>query len=340
MAKVIAEYIDRLVNIEMRQMGGLPRGTTHQLYEAARNYHKEPLTYLAASKLIEHIKPNDNVIIATGAGVPPWLPKGETDGPLGAASIARAIDIGLGGKPILVGEGRCIPPIAATVEAAGLMVSDSELFNKRDHVAMVMEYPLGEKKGAEFAEELMNKFNPKAIICIEKHGPSASGKYHSIMGIGREPDSVANVKFLVEKASSKKVLTIGVGDGGNEIGFGNIYDDVKRIQKFGPKCQCPCGAGIGTVTKADVLVAAAVSNWGAYGISAMLAFMLKKPRLLQDIDMEYRMLEASIRAGAMDGLYTDMSMYVDGTSFETQKSIVTMLKEIVSNALVEQPRHW
>ena len=52
------------------------------------------------------------------------------------------------------------------------------------------------------------------------------------------------------------------------------------------------------------------------------------------------MLEASIRAGAMDGLYTDMSMYVDGTSFETQKSIVTMLKEIVSNALVEQPRHW
>lgn len=84
MAKIVAEYIDRLINIEMRQTGGIPRGVTHRLYEAAREFHKEPLTYLAASKLIEAVGPKDHVIIATGAGVAPWLPKGETDGPLGA----------------------------------------------------------------------------------------------------------------------------------------------------------------------------------------------------------------------------------------------------------------
>lgn len=340
MAKIVAEYIDRLINIEMRQMGGLPRGISHQLYEAARAFHKEPLTYLAASKLVDCVNPGDNVIIATGAGVPPWLPKGETDGPLGAASLARAIDIGLGGKPILVGEGRCLPPIIDTTVAAGLMVCDEDLFKKRDHVAMAFEYPLGEVEGEKYADELMDKFNAKAIICVEKHGPSASGKYHSIMGIGREPDMVANVKFLVEKAQKTGILTIGIGDGGNEIGFGNIYNDVKRIQLYGSKCQCPCGAGIGTVTKADVLVAAAISNWGAYGISAMLAFLLKKPRVLQDVDTEYRMLVASIRAGAMDGLYTDLSMYVDGTTVDTQKSLITILREIVTNALSEQPRHW
>ncbi|HOI23020.1 hypothetical protein SDC9_16255 [bioreactor metagenome] len=340
MAKIMAEYVDRLINIEMRQMGGLPRGVTHALYEAARKFHKEPLTYLAASGLIEAVKPKDHVIIATGAGVAPWLPKGETDGPLGAAALARTIDLGLGGKPVLVGEARCLPPIAATVEAAGLLVADDELFGQRDHVAQVREYPLGEARGEAFASELLEKYNPKAIITVEKHGPSASGKYHSIMGVGRSPESVANVKFLVEAAMAKGILTIGIGDGGNEIGFGNIHEDVRRIQKFGSKCQCPCGAGIATVTKADVLVAAAISNWGAYGIAAMLAFMLKNPRLLHDKDTEYRMLEASIRAGAMDGLYTNLSMYVDGTSCETQLSLITMLHEIVTNGLSEQPRHW
>jgi len=339
-AKIVAEYVDRLVNIEMRQMGGLPRGATNTLYEAPRRIHKEPLTYLAASRLIEAVKPKDCVIIATGAGVAPWLPKGETDGPLGAAALARSIDLGLGGKPVLVGESRCVPPIAATVEAAGLLVADDVLFGQRDHVAQVREYPLGEKQGEAFAKELLEKYSPKAIITVEKHGPSASGKYHSIMGVGRSPDSVANVKFLVEAATEKGILTIGIGDGGNEIGFGNIYDDVKKIQKYGPKCQCPCGAVIATVTKAEVLVAAAISNWGAYGIAAMLAFLLRNPALLHDKDTEYRMLEASIRAGAMDGLYTNLSMFVDGVSCETQLSLITMLREIVTNGLSEQPRHW
>ena len=292
MPEVVAEYIDRLVNTEMRVQGGLPRGVTHQLYEAARRKQGKPITYLAAKLLVDSLKPNDNVVIATGAGVPPWLPKGETDGPPGAASIARALDLGLGAKPIVVGEERCLPPIIASLEAAGITVADEQLFHQRSHVALVLPYPLGEAPGEQAAKDIVAKYNPRAVIAIEKHGPSASGKYHSIMGVGRSPDTVANVKFLVELAAQAGAVTVGVGDGGNEIGFGLIYDDVRRIQLYGEKCQCPCGAGIGTVTKADVLVAAAVSNWGAYGVSAMLAFLLKNERLLQDTETEYRVLDA------------------------------------------------
>jgi hypothetical protein len=160
------------------------------------------------------------------------------------------------------------------------------------------------------------------------------------MGVGRSPDVVANVKFLVERAMAAGVPTVGIGDGGNEIGFGLIHEDVKRIQKYGAKCQCPCGAGIATVTGADVLVAAAISNWGAYGISAMLAFMLENKRVLQDNETEYRMLDACVRAGAMDGLYTSQCMYVDGTSSATQLALITMLGEIVENGLSSQPRNW
>lgn len=339
MPEIIGEYIDRLVNIEMEVQGG-PRGVHHKLYEAARKKQGGPLTYLAAKKLIELIEPGDIVIIATGAGVPPWLPKGETDGPLGAASLARALDIGLDAKTVVVGEERTLDTIKKTFEAAELMIADKELFEKRNHVSLAIPYPLGEKKGEEFAQELINQYNPKAIITIEKHGPSASGKYHSIMGIGRDPASVANVKFLTDLGLEKGIFTLGIGDGGNEIGFGNIYEDVKRIQLYGAKCQCPCGAGIATISKTDILITAAISNWGAYGVSAMISFLLKNIKCLQDEEIEYRMLYACVRAGSMDGVYSSQSMYVDGTSLKTQLALVTMLRQIVENGLIQRTRKW
>lgn len=340
MPQIVGEYIDRLVNIEMRVCGSLPRGVTHQLYEAARKKMQAPLTWLAAELLVKNVKPGDRVVIATGAGVPPWLPRGETDGPLGAAALARALDLGLGAKPIITGEERTMGPNIATVEAAGLMVADEALFGAREHVALAVPYPLGEQAGRAKAEEILQIHTPKAIITVEKHGPSKSGRYHSIMGVGRSPDDVANVRFLTDAAMERGIPVIGIGDGGNEIGFGLIWDDVARIQPHGGKCQCPCGAGIATVSKADVLVAAAISNWGAYGIAAMLAFLLKNENLLQDTDTEYRMLEACIRTGGMDGLYTNLSMFVDGTSLEAQRSMIAMLHEIVHNALLDQKRRW
>lgn len=340
MPEIIGEYIDRLVNIEMRVQGGAPRGVTHSLYEAARKKQGKPLTYLAAKKLIELLQPKDIAIIATGAGVPPWLPKGETDGPLGAASLARALDIGLNVKTIVVGEERTLEPTKKSFEAAEIMIVDEEMFWKRNHVTLALPYPLGEKNGEDFAYKLIKKYKPKVIITIEKHGPSASGKYHSIMGVGRSPELVANVKFLTDLAQEQNIFTIGIGDGGNEIGFGNIYEDVRKIQTYGKKCQCPCGAGIATVSKADILVTGAISNWGAYGISAMLSFLLKNKKVLQDETIENRMLEACVCAGAMDGVYSNQSMYVDGTSLKTQLALVTMLRQIVGNGLICQPRKW
>ena len=338
--EIIGEYIDCLVNIEMRVQGGVPRGMSHKLYKAAREKQGKPLTYLAAKKLIELLRVNDIVIIATGAGVPPWLPKGETDGPLGAASLARALDIGLNVKTIVVGEERTLEPIKKSFEAAEIMIVDKEIFKKRNHVALALPYPLGEKNGETFAHELIKEYKPKVIITVEKHGPSASGKYHSIMGVGRSPELVANVKFLTDLAQKIDTFTIGIGDGGNEIGFGNIYEDVRRIQTYGEKCQCPCGAGIATVSKADILVTGAISNWGAYGISAMLSFLLKNKKVLKDETIEKRMLEACVYAGAMDGVYSNQSMYVDGTSLKTQLALVTMLRQIVGNGLIQQPRRW
>ena len=99
MPEIIGENIDRLCTVEMRPQG-MPRGKIHRLYEAARRKQNgRPLTLLAAEKLRAALKPGDYVILATGAGVPPWMPAGETDGPVGIAALGRALVMGLGARP-------------------------------------------------------------------------------------------------------------------------------------------------------------------------------------------------------------------------------------------------
>ncbi|MBM3505883.1 MAG: DUF4392 domain-containing protein, partial [Alphaproteobacteria bacterium] len=326
---IIGDSIDRAVSIEMRFGSGLPRGVIHPLYEAARNFHGEPLCFLAARKLKERVAAGRNVIIATGAGSSPGLPKGETDGPMGAAAIARAIELALAAKPIVVTEERNIDPVVASVEAAGLMVCDDALFVQRNGVALVQPYPLG-LAGKAHANTLFDRYNPAAVIFIEKGGPNRKGVFHSIMGTGRQPDIMANCHYMVEQAASRGVLSIGVGDGGNEIGCGNILDAVTRIQPYGKKCLCSCQGGIGTVVKTDILVFASVSNWGGYGIVAALAGLTDRLDVLHDTATELRMLEACVAAGGMDGAYARMIPYVDGTCAAVQTSLIVMLNEIVS----------
>src|SRR4051812_31225491 len=116
--EIVGDSIDRTISIEMRFGAGLPRGVIHPLYDAARRHHGKPLCFLAAERLKERVAKGRNVFVVTGAGTPPWLPKGETDGPVGAAALARAIEIGLGAKPILLGEERNLPSTVAATEAA------------------------------------------------------------------------------------------------------------------------------------------------------------------------------------------------------------------------------
>jgi hypothetical protein len=143
--EIVGDSIDRAVNIEMRFRAGLPRGVTYPLYEAARKKQKKPLAWLAAKLLKDSIKPGQNVFVVTGAGTPPGLPAGETDGPPGAAAIARAIEFGLGGKPILISEERNMPAVIKSTEAAGLMVADEDLFKQRRSCALAINFPAGRR---------------------------------------------------------------------------------------------------------------------------------------------------------------------------------------------------
>jgi hypothetical protein len=336
--EITGDAIDRAVSIEMRFGSGLPRGVTTPLYDAARAAAGGPMAFTAARALKDRVSKSDHVFVVTGAGTPPGLPKGETDGPIGAAALARAIEVGLGAKPILLGEERSLPSTIHATQGAGLAVVDDDTFAKRAGCALALPLPLGLEPGRKAAKDLLARFAPAAVLFVEKGGPNEKGIFHSIMGTGRPADVMANAHLLAELAAKQGVLTIGIGDGGNEIGCGVIIDKVREVQPFGRKCQCPCGGGIATVTPCDHLVFASVSNWGAYAVAAALAGLLEKPAVLHDTATELRMLEGSLAGGAMDGAYARLIPYVDGTSSAVQTSIVTLLHQIIENGLMSYDR--
>lgn len=333
--EVIGEYVDRLVTVEMRQGNSPARGTIRQLYDFAREESGVgSLTLLAAQKILERVKENDNVFIVTGWASIPFLPHGETDGPLGVASLARAISLGLNAKPLFVLAKRDVDSVKYTAKAAGLHIESYEIVTQAKYAAGIVSYPYDEGEAKKAAKELIDKYNPKAVVSFETPGPNVKGEFHTLMGFNRTAQ-LPKFQYLFDEANSRGILTIAGLDGGNEIGSGGLEEEVRRVMPYGNVCRCPCQAGNACCVKTDVAIPATTSNWAAYGISAMLGFLLKKPDLIQDADTEKRMLEACVMAGAADGGTYRPSLTVDGTWAETNQSLVTMLRNIVENGLAE-----
>ena len=268
------------------------------------------------------------MILATGAGGPPWMPAGETDGPLAVAALGRALTIGLGARPVFVTESHSVRALSAAVGAAGLAVVDPHVAAARTGAAVVMEYPKDDHEAQAQAKRLMEEFHPVAMVAAEKMAPNAKGEFHSVRGVNVTAEH-AKVQHLFQLATQQGIPTVGIGDGGNEVGCGIIYEDTRAIMEFGARCQCPCGDGMATTLRTDVLVFASVSNYGAYGVCAMLAYLLGNPDLVHDPDTHYRMLEANVREGASDGIYGRPIMKEDGISVEVGQGLVRQLREMI-----------
>lgn len=224
-------------------------------------------------------------------------------------------------------------PVIAASEAIGLAVMAEADFARRDGVAMASPFPLGREAGAAAARRLFERFAPRAAVFVEKAGPNGAGVFHSILGTGRPDTLMANAQEIAAEAKAQGCFTIGIGDGGNEIGFGRVAEAVRGIQPAGRVCRCPCGQGVATVTETDVLVCAAVSNWGAYGVAAALAALERRPEILHAAEDEERMILACVAAGAFDGAHARQLPMVDGTAQRVQTALITILQEIVGNSL-------
>ena len=114
----LGEPFDRLCTLDLRPPGPTS-GYIGRFYQAVRALTAAPLA-LTAARCLHQIMPQSTVIIATGFCHPERLPYGETDGPPGAASLARAVRCGLACTPLIIGETAIAAPVQACVESLGL----------------------------------------------------------------------------------------------------------------------------------------------------------------------------------------------------------------------------
>ncbi len=281
-----------------------------RLYRRARRLQHDPLSFLAAYRLTEKVRAEDVVLLATGAGAPPELPFGETDGPLGTVILARALHRGLGARPYVLAEDRNHAPIQAVLEVAG-----------EDYP--IISTPCGEDFGRH---PLLAELKPEALIAVEKLGPNPKGVIHDMRGRDTS-QSHTSLRGLFDAAKERGILTLGIGDRGNEIGFGLLFQDASRpVVKTG-RCQCPCLGGIACDVQTDLLVVSSLSNWGAYGVVRCLEALTGR-RLLHDPMDETAMLQAAVGAGARDGVTRSSTLTVDGTSLAVQQAVLTLLNAI------------
>lgn len=214
---------------------------------------------LRAASILRHIK--GTVLIGTGF---PVVDTFETDGPVGALILYKALEI-LGAHPVLV----CGTPMANAFQN-----------DYRTHVISIGKKDIGLSE----AKRALAHFSPQAIISIERPGLAKNGCYHNMRGEDISARA-ACFDFFMDEATCP---TIAIGDGGNEIGMGNVKDFLAQLDI------------VPAVTECDELIIADVSNWGVYGILAFLSLWSKHDLLAETCPEEVLKYISSL--GSVDGV--------------------------------------
>lgn len=248
-----------------------------------------------AAKLLA--EPPGTVLITTGfyilkTGTP------ETDGPPGAVAIGRAMSR-LGWRVAYVTDR-----------------TSERLMKELAGPEPVVCFPVADQLASvRFAKEVLDRHRPALLISIERCGRTARGQYLNMRGLDVSAET-AQVDFLFEGV----IPSVGIGDGGNEIGMGNVADAVAASGKL---VSDPC------VTSVTRLVIASVSNWGGYGLIAALSKLTGRD-LLPTIAEERALVERTAALGAVDGTTGESDGKVDGFDPDVTAEILSDLRALAA----------
>ncbi len=218
----------------------------------------------------------------------------ETDGPPGAYFLYRALKT-IGFRPILLTDAYGAPLFKGWIPEADLVevptqISDEEAFRR----------------------EIFETYSPSLLCAVERCGRTRDGAYRNMNGEDISPfTSPIDALFMNHPNGC---LTVGIGDGGNEIGMGNLRDFVASELVVDP-----------SIVPVDHLIVATVSNWGAYGLIRYLEILTGCHCLPGPHEVK-RWITECVRRGAVDGISGRRALKVDGFSLAQETSIVEMLK--------------
>ena len=226
------------------------------------------------------------VLIGTGF---PVIRTFETDGPVGAIALYETLGK-IGMTPILV----CGKPISRAL---------SERYR-------VLEIHVGENRREQEAEHALMALRPAAIISIERPGQAADGGYYNMRG-----ESISEFTACFDAFMNQgQCPTIGIGDGGNEIGMGNVAEALRELDIVPSTTQC------------DELIVADVSNWGAYAIIAFLSLWRQRDFLAEIAPLN--ILHYISGLGSVDGVTRVNELTEDGLDPAEGQSVIDQLRAV------------
>jgi len=234
------------------------------------------------------------------------FPSSETDGPLGSSILNSTLN-NLGFNNFLLTDSYSENVVKASSTNGKIVIENSH-------------------------EEFLDKHDENDIafiISCERPGRSLKTKDYRTMKAKNISNQNSNLDLLFPGENGKKnYLTIGIGDGGNECGTGNINKEVQKKIQYGDQ--------ICTDRFCDILIMSGVSNWGGLGLSASLVILNGDKKVMKlfidECYLQRELLKKMIEAGSYDGVSGKGELSVDGMHFDNEhmeviEKIVKVVKE-------------
>lgn len=327
----MAETIDHFVTLDLTGLGYIG-----PLYRALQERQPGFMCLGAAQLAKKHLKPGGGPALIT-TGFPMGGGLAETDGPVGAAMLARAFWYALGAYSILVIDEDWVPVLRGACIGAGLMpveLPKDGHVGEMPYLRQVYIHPLpkGGKASRRAGERLLDLVKPALLASVERPGCNSKGCWHGLNG---RPliDCVADVDHTFKLGMQRGIPFLAVGDGGNELGMGLIKSSLPAFMPQAADCGCPCGGGTAVELGCDHLVTACVSNWGVTGIIAALALEQGRLDILHDPHLEVRSIEHCASAGGLDGGSTAPEPAVDGITASDWGGLLSALKSTLARGM-------
>ncbi len=319
--------------------------------------------------LAEHPRPA--LAVVTGFFIPTGTPAaGETDGPLGALFLARALTP-LGIPVVLVTDDFCMRALVAGLGECGLG-------KNVPLIALPTPTQAKDMTDAEYRRHVTDRLDGVALthlLAIERVGPNDQDRCHTMRGrditelmspahrlflpspsvvrgggVGGEgDDAFGSVTFsspalhapgeieqfpgssapsppaplpLSTGGEGGNVLTtVGIGDGGNEIGMGKIPRAVIANN-------IPNGQLVACRIATQHLIVCGISNWGAYALAAGVAHVRGQAldASLFDPKREQQILDVMVQAGPLvDGVTGQPTATVDGLTWQQYVEVLVKI---------------
>lgn len=261
---------------------------------ALRGYLEISFCEAAARFLSRHA---GTVLIATGFYVQ-RAEAPETDGPPGALAMGRALRA-LGNRVVYVSDAYTTPLLA------DLAAGDTE----------TVDFAIADDSTSDqLARHLLDRFKPTALIAIERCALTANGTYLNMRG----QDISANTARL-DHLFRQHPHSVGIGDGGNEIGMGNLASRIPEVTTLPAEP---------AVTRTSRLVIASVANWGAYGVVAAMSRLAGRNLLPRPAD-ESACIRRLVSLGAVDGVTGAADHTVDSFTLSENTSVLQHLNGLL-----------